>query len=156
MRRRAEGESVTWESFAFRLMSPAACRPYLVIALTPILDARSSSTMSFAARFFASPFSRCARTISNKRISACLQAVPCQRRGIFGFGKSSPTATPLSEDELAARAKHLTQELMKKPEWKKITTHAGAMNAIQNLVTVFGKKGMPTRSLVRSLALDLR
>ncbi|KAF5333300.1 hypothetical protein D9611_002229 [Ephemerocybe angulata] len=101
--------------------------------------------MSFsAARLLASSISRRVRPTHIAR-SAPRFSLPapgtCQRRTLFNFGKSEPTPE-LSEEDVQARAKAITETLMQKEEWKKIASHSGALAAMQNLLQVLGRKGI--------------
>lgn len=99
--------------------------------------------MSTAARLLVSSFSRQLRAAPLPRITARLPqplaSTACQRRSIFGFGKSNPGGP--SEGVVEARAKAITEALMQKEEWRKLATHTGAIQSMQTLLTILSKKG---------------
>ena len=102
-------------------------------------------TMSVPARLLASSISRQLRAASLPRVTARLPrplaSAACQRRSIFGFGKSNPGEP--SAGDVEARAKAITEALMQKEEWRKLATHTGAIQSMQNLLTILSKKGTP-------------
>jgi hypothetical protein len=105
--------------------------------------ALSTTAMSTAACLLVSSFSRQLRAASLPRITARLPqplaSAACQRRSIFGFGKSNPGEPSVGDVE--ARAKAITEALMQKEEWRKLATHTGAIQSMQTLLTILSKKG---------------